>query len=82
MQKKVTYDDTNTTPFSLPQTLPHSQSRQLNRMAHINCHLRIPAILSIIPEITKRRVEKPGTDAIEIRYIIPFLFTGSKHTIE
>ena len=81
-KKKATYDNTNTTPLPLSQTLPHSQSRQLNRMAHIYPHLRVTAIFSIIPEITKSWLKKPGTDAIEIRYIIPLLFTGSKHTIE
>ena len=42
-------------------------------MADVNLDLLIPILLRIHPKVGKRRFEKASADAVEVRYIVPFL---------
>jgi hypothetical protein len=48
----------------------------------VDLYLLIPAILRIIPEITKRRLEKSSANSIEIGHVVPLLFAGGKHALK
>lgn len=47
----MTYDYANTSRLTLAQTLPNSQSRQLDWVVYIDLDLLVPFVLGVLPEI-------------------------------
>ncbi len=78
----MTYNDTNTSPLALPQTLPDSQPRQFDWMVHIDLNLLVPFVLRVLPEVRKGWVEKSGANGIGIRNVIPLLFARVKELVK
>lgn len=81
-----TYDNTNTSLLPPPQALPNCQPRQLDRMIHIDPRLPIPplllAILRILPEITKLRLEDSRANGIRVGHVAKVLLARVEELVE